>query len=73
LSHRVKWYLQVLLCDPRGWNLRNDVCHGLLAEKMYCATATNRVIHALLVLAETRLQEPQETNGEYAEIGRIRG
>ena len=67
LGERVSWYLRNLLCNPRGWNLRNDVCHGILSEKMYGAIATNRVFHALLVLGQVRMQETTEEDLAHVE------
>jgi hypothetical protein len=50
-------YLRVLLTDARGWNLRNNVCHGLAPASMLSMPVADRVVHALLVLALLREQE----------------
>lgn len=50
-------YFRVLLTDPRGWNLRNDVCHGLLPIEAFQAYVADRVIHVLLCLAQVRRAE----------------
>lgn len=43
-------HLLALYADPRGFNLRNDVAHGLLrASRMHLSIAS-RVLHTLLVL-----------------------
>lgn len=43
-------HLLALYADPRGFNLRNDVAHGLLrANRMHLSVAS-RVLHTLLVL-----------------------
>lgn len=47
-------YLRVLLTDARGWNLRNDVCHGICSVEALTFVAADRVVHALLVLALVR-------------------
>lgn len=44
-------YLRVLLTDPRGWNLRNNVCHGISNARIFNEHTANRVFHALLCLA----------------------
>jgi hypothetical protein len=49
-------YLRVLFTDQRGWNLRNDVCHGILHPDFFNADLANRVIHALLCLGLLRLK-----------------
>jgi len=54
-------YFQVLFTDPRGWNLRNDVCHGIIPAISFDASAADRVVHALLCLALAREQEDSET------------
>lgn len=44
------WYLQGLLVDPRCWNVRHEVAHGLLADREFSRPACERVIHALLLI-----------------------
>ena len=44
-------YLRILLTDPRGWNLRNDVCHGISHTETFNQMASDRVFHALLCLS----------------------
>jgi hypothetical protein len=51
-------YLQVLLTDQRGWNIRNNLCHGMIPYDMFGPVITNRLFHVLLVLALVR----EETN-----------
>lgn len=43
-------YLRVLLTDRRGWNLRNDVCHGITEPDSIGWYACDRVIHVFLIL-----------------------
>ncbi|MGH7889633.1 MAG: DUF4209 domain-containing protein [Thermodesulfobacteriota bacterium] len=57
-------YLLVLLTDPRGWNLRNNVCHGTSPIENFGAAVSDRVIHALLCLALARKKEDAQTNPE---------
>jgi hypothetical protein len=47
-------YLRILFTDPRGWNIRNDVCHGLASVSRLTMPVADRVLHALLVLALVR-------------------
>ncbi|ACI20965.1 DUF4209 domain-containing protein [Thermodesulfovibrio yellowstonii] len=44
-------YLRVLFTDPRGWNLRNNVCHGISHAGIFNEHIADRVLHALLCLA----------------------
>ena len=44
------WYLSGLLADPRCWNLRHQVAHGLLADQDFHRSGCERVIHALLLI-----------------------
>ena len=36
-------YLQILLTDQRGWNIRNNLCHGMLSYDMFDLTITQIV------------------------------
>jgi hypothetical protein len=47
-------YLRALLTDPRGWNVRNVVCHGLIEPNAITAAVADRVVHAILTLGYTR-------------------
>ncbi|MFA5206123.1 MAG: DUF4209 domain-containing protein [Lentisphaeria bacterium] len=44
-------YLQVLLVDPRGWNIRNNVCHGMIQFNGNNRILSDRLIHVLLLLS----------------------
>lgn len=57
LTQRITKYLSVLLTDSRGWNLRNDVCHGLISARQLGAPQADRVFHALLTLSFVRLKK----------------
>ncbi len=50
----VSFYLRVLFTDPRGWNLRNSICHGLIPAKMITNDIADRVFHALLLLGQIK-------------------
>jgi len=43
-------YLRVLLTDRRGWNLRNNLCHGITEPDSIGQATSDRVIHILLIL-----------------------
>jgi hypothetical protein len=50
-------YLRVLFTDQRGWNLRNDVCHGMVPFNGFGIDIPDRIIHSLLCLALVRSKE----------------
>jgi hypothetical protein len=56
-------YLQALFSDQRGWNLRNDMCHGIKPAKDFQQPTANRVFHALLNLALLRASSENESEG----------
>lgn len=50
LGSELTLHFLTLYVDPRGFNIRNDLAHGLLrADRIHCPLAC-RVIHTLLVL-----------------------
>jgi hypothetical protein len=53
----IVFYFRVLLVDPRGWNLRNCVCHGLCNASEFGPQMSDRIIHAMLCLALARKKE----------------
>jgi hypothetical protein len=53
----IVFYLRALLVDPRGWNLRNCVCHGLYDASEFGPSISDRIIHVLLCLALVRKKE----------------
>lgn len=57
LGEDIALYFRTLFTDPRGVNLRNDVCHGLAPAQMFGAGLADRVLHALLILAQVRKKE----------------
>lgn len=52
LGDDVTFYLRVLLCDPRGTNVRNNLAHGLLKTSDFSRSLSDRLIHVLLLLAQ---------------------
>ncbi len=64
LGEDVPLYFLVLFSDPRGVNLRNNVCHGISPEWVFNMTMADRVFHALLVLALVRENKEEKTQEE---------
>jgi hypothetical protein len=62
LTERVTFYFRVVFTDARGWNLRNNICHGLVTPAAVGQSATDRILHALLLLGTLRLVENKESN-----------
>lgn len=52
-------YLRVMLTDQRGWNIRNDVCHGLIPADHFTRTVADRLIHVFLLLGQLQLADDQ--------------
>lgn len=50
LGEEIQLYLRVLFTDPRGWNLRNDVCHGMSEIESFSFQSIERILHVLLIL-----------------------
>lgn len=44
------YYFRVLFTDQLGWNLRNNVCHGLSEVNVFNQMTCDRIIHALLCI-----------------------
>ena len=59
-------YFRILLTDQRGWNLRNDVCHGISPAATFQVNITDRVFHTLLCLALVRDKENNSQSAEPA-------
>jgi len=48
------YYLRSLLTDLRGWNVRNDVCHGIIPTGAFTKEVVCRLFHVILVLSTFR-------------------
>jgi len=48
------FYLRILLTDQRGWNLRNDVCHGISPADSFNYMTADRLLHVILLLSLAR-------------------
>ncbi|SFW14556.1 DUF4209 domain-containing protein [Nitrosovibrio sp. Nv17] len=50
LGDDITLHFRALYADPRGFNLRNDLAHGLLSANRIHLSLASKVIHTLLVL-----------------------
>jgi len=50
----MSFYFRMLLTDQRGWNLRNDVCHGISPAGAFNYSTADRVMHVMLCLSQVR-------------------
>ena len=53
-------YFRILFTDQRGINLRNNLCHGISLPETFNLDLADRVIHALLLLAQVREKDEKE-------------
>lgn len=51
------FYLRTLLTDQRGWNIRNDTCHGISPENAFSYVTADRVLHVLLCIAQVQKKD----------------
>ena len=58
LGEDVANYFRNVLTDQYGWNLRNQVSHGLLATDNFNFGMADRVVHAFLMLGVLKKKEP---------------
>lgn len=64
LGDKVVHYLQVVLTDQRGLNLRNEVCHGYGPVEMFGPQTADRLLHVALVLGQLRPEKPNPVKPE---------
>lgn len=50
----IQTYFRILFTDARGWNLRNEVCHGMVQYELFDKQTADRVLHAVLCLGMIR-------------------
>ena len=43
-------YIRILFTDARGWNVRNEVCHGLRDIELLDKSVADRILHILLIV-----------------------
>lgn len=50
------FYFRIVLTDQRGWNIRNDVCHGISNINSYQSIVADRLFHILLYLSQIHFE-----------------
>jgi hypothetical protein len=50
----LSFYFRILLTDQRGWNMRNNVCHGISPANAFSYSMADRIMHIMLCLAQVR-------------------
>jgi hypothetical protein len=58
----LKRYYQVLLCEPSGMNLRNNLAHGLMDSKSMNQATVELILYTLLTLTRFRLEPSTSAN-----------
>jgi len=72
LSEDTCFYFRAVFTDQRGWNLRNDVCHGLSTANRLNALVVRRLVLILLQLSLIRPQsEDSDVTGGNDSTGNI--
>jgi hypothetical protein len=57
LGEDIALYFRVVLTDQRGWNIRNNVCHGTFPYQYASRVVADRLLHILIVLAQLRASQ----------------
>lgn len=57
LGEDISLYLRGLFTDIRGWNIRNNLCHGLIRIEMLNHIVADRLIHVLLLLTLVKVEK----------------
>ncbi len=57
------FYLRVFLCDPRGFNLRNNLAHGLMEPRNFNRGISDRLLHIVWSLAFVQEVESRDNDG----------
>ncbi|MEO1009588.1 MAG: DUF4209 domain-containing protein [Planctomycetota bacterium] len=57
-------YLAATLSHPKGMNIRNLVCHGIMPPEHFTKTHSERVLHTLAALSLLRAKGTQDTERE---------
>jgi lysyl-tRNA synthetase class 1 len=57
-------YMVAFLADSRGMNIRNRMCHGLMAEEDFNRWVSDRVLHTMLMLGICRRRKPEEPQSQ---------
>lgn len=54
VSPDAAFYMHVLFTDSRGWNLRNNISHGISSVTSFSSIVTDRLLHVLVMLSFIR-------------------
>jgi hypothetical protein len=57
-------YFKIMLTDQRGFNIRNDVCHGIMPQERFDWLCAVRIIHILLCLSQAKALQDSPDSGE---------
>ncbi len=55
-------YFRIVFTDARGWNTRNNVCHGLSNPKTFDYKVADRLLHSLLCLGLIQIKKQATIN-----------
>lgn len=69
LSEDTVFYIRSLLTDHRGWNVRNEVCHGLLPHSRFDRMIADRLLHVVFLLAQVRNKTKAEAGPQLDRLG----
>ena len=62
----VSFYFKLILTHTLGWNLRNNLAHGINLNSFFRQDVSDRLFHILLLLAQVRLGKPPEAASKSA-------
>lgn len=62
-------YFAATLSHPKGMNIRNLVCHGIVGPEFFTKNVSERVLHVLAALSLMRAQPVEETGGTTDTVG----
>jgi len=51
----ISFYFQLILTHPLGWNLRNNLAHGIALNSYFRKDISDRLFHILLILSLVRI------------------
>jgi len=57
-------YLRNLLTDQYGWNIRNQLSHGLWGAESFNSGMADRIVHAFMLLGVFKRQEIQSEDSK---------
>jgi hypothetical protein len=55
------FYFKILFLEKLGWNIRNNICHGISKVESIQKHVTDRIMHVLLLLANVRFANDEGT------------